>query len=173
MWEKAVAATLVIIGTQGFGCALCQEMQSKLYHEKEEKQMLLYMRNEIEFLHRPLQEIFDEIKDKVKEPYGTFLKNVSKRMQQGDGKTLKCLWYEELCKLEKGKSYPKEAMEYLKRIGENLGAAQDTFQSSALKLLQMELEDDINKNKKIKDEKTKLIQTLSLITGVFCVIVFV
>lgn len=173
MWEKAVAATLVIIGTQGFGWALCQEMQSKLYHEKEEKQMLLYMQNEIEFLRRPLHEIFDEIKDKVKEPYSAFLGNVSKRMKQEDGKSLNFLWSEEICKLEKEKSYPKEAILFLKRIGENLGAVQDTFQSSALKLLQLELEEDINKNKQIKDEKTKLIQSLSLITGVFCVIVFI
>lgn len=173
MWEKAVAATLVIIGTQGFGWALCQEMQSKIYHEKEEKQMLLYIRNEIEFLHRPLQEIFGEIKVKVKEPYRTFLENVSNRMLQEDGKSLNCLWKEEICELEKRKSYPGEAMEYLNRIGENLGAEQDTFQSSALKILQLELEEAINKNKAIKDEKTKLIQTLSLITGVFCVIVFV
>ena len=51
MWQKTVAAALVLCGAQGFGYALCQEMKCMLYHDTEQKQMLLYMTREIAFLH--------------------------------------------------------------------------------------------------------------------------
>ena len=54
MWQKTVAAALVLCGAQGFGYALCQEMKCMLYHDTEQKQMLLYMTREIAFLHRPI-----------------------------------------------------------------------------------------------------------------------
>ena len=47
MWQKTVAAALVLCGAQGFGYALCQEMKCMLYHDTEQKQMLLYMTREI------------------------------------------------------------------------------------------------------------------------------
>ena len=61
MWQKTVAAALVLCGAQGFGYALCQEMKCMLYHDTEQKQMLLYMTREIAFLHRPIQEILEQI----------------------------------------------------------------------------------------------------------------
>ena len=35
MWQKTVAAALVLCGAQGFGYALCQEMKCMLYHDTE------------------------------------------------------------------------------------------------------------------------------------------
>ena len=65
MWQKTVAAALVLCGAQGFGYALCQEMKCMLYHDTEQKQMLLYMTREIAFLHRPIQEILEQIGEKL------------------------------------------------------------------------------------------------------------
>lgn len=100
MWEKAIAGTLIILGTQGLGLTFFQEIQSKIYHEKEEKQMLLYINREIDFLHRPMMEIFEGIKERVKEPYQSFLKEVAIRMGSGEGQSLQCVWREETQKLE-------------------------------------------------------------------------
>ena len=76
MWQKTVAAALVLCGAQGFGYALCQEMKCMLYHDTEQKQMLLYMTREIAFLHRPIQEILEQIGEKLQEPYRTSLRKV-------------------------------------------------------------------------------------------------
>lgn len=173
MWEKAIAGTLIILGTQGLGLTFCQEIQSKIYHEKEEKQMLLYINREIDFLHRPMMEIFEGIKERVKEPYQSFLKEVAIRMGSGEGQSLQCVWREETQKLEHKGMYPKEAICYLYRIGECFGCEEDELQISTLSLLQKELEEDIEKMKKTKEEKGRMIQTLSLLAGIFCVVIFI
>ena len=43
LWGKIIAGLLILIGTQGFGMALSQEMKCILYHINEQKQMLFYI----------------------------------------------------------------------------------------------------------------------------------
>ncbi len=82
MWQKAVAGICVMVGAFGFGLSLCQEINSVLLHFKEQRRMLLFMIREISFLHRPMQEIFVAVGERLKEPYPDFLMAVSKRMEQ-------------------------------------------------------------------------------------------
>ena len=77
LWGKIIAGMLVLIGTQGFGMALSQEMKCLLYHMNEQKQMLFYIEREIAFLHRPMQEIFLSLSERLQKPYDSFLKKVA------------------------------------------------------------------------------------------------
>ena len=76
LWGKIIAGMLVLTGAQGFGLALRQEMKCILYHLNEQKQMLFYMMREISFLHRPMQEIFLSLADRLQKPYNVFLKDL-------------------------------------------------------------------------------------------------
>lgn len=172
MWEKAVAATLVLTGAQGFGFALCQEMQCRLYHDKEQKQMLLYITGEITFLHRPMQEIFFCISNRLQEPYRTFTRTVAERMEEERGKGLHSIWEEEVNHMQHTRSYPEKAMLHLHKIGACFGCEEDELQIATITLMQKELEEEIESIKQGKEEKSRLIQTLSLLAGVFCIVLF-
>ena len=172
MWQKTVAAALVLCGAQGFGYALCQEMKCMLYHDTEQKQMLLYMTREIAFLHRPIQEILEQRGEKLQEPYRSLTLEVACQMKKEDGRSLHTLWNEQTYKLRERRYYPPAAMDNLARIGECLGCEEDERQIASLRLLMGNLDDEIEKIKCRKEERSRLIQTLSLLAGIFCIVLF-
>ena len=76
LWGEFIAGIFVLTGAIGFGMALTQESKCILYHMKEQKQMLFYIERDIMFLHRPMQEIFLNIAERLQKPYDTFLLHV-------------------------------------------------------------------------------------------------
>lgn len=170
MWQKAVAGILVLCGTQGFGYAMCQEMKCLLYHDTEQKQMLLNMIGEISYLHRPMQEILERQQERIGSPYREFAASAARSMNEGV--CLRTIWSRQLEELQRGNRYPKKALEQLSRIGECLCFEDDGQQLNALKLLVAELEEEIGRIRSRKEERSRLIHTLSLLTGIFCIVLF-
>lgn len=99
MWQKFVAGTCVMTGALGFGWSLCREMSSDIQHLKLQKQILIYMIGEITYLHRPMEEIFDIIAEKIQPPYDVILSDISHKMKEREGKPLPSLWRETICSL--------------------------------------------------------------------------
>lgn len=171
MWGKTIAGIFIITGAFGFGRALCQDMNCTLKHLKEQKHMLIYMINEISFLHKPMQEVFESIEEKINEPYKKFINSVLNTMYKGSGAKLEDVWENEIKRMLKESLYPKLAIDYLYRFKRCFRGDKDRLQVEQLRLLEAELEEEIKTLVKEKDEKGRLIQTLSILAGVFCVIV--
>lgn len=172
MWEKAFAGILVVLGTQGFGYALCQNMKCRLYHNNQQKELLLYMIREISFLHRPIAEILEAASEQLDMPYSKFTQTVARRMEDGKGDGLGTIWQEETEKLKDSRCYPKTSMQNLSNIGKSVGCEEDEMQVEALNVMRMELEEEIKRTRCESEEKGKLIRPLSLIAGIFCVVLF-
>ena len=172
MWEKAFAGILVIIGAQGFGYALCQDMQCRLYHNNQQKELLLYMVREISFLHRPMVEILETVSEQLNKPYSEFTKEVARRMEEGNGEGLGTIWQEETNKLKNSRCYPKTSIQNLSKIGKCIGCEEDEMQIETLNIMRMELDEEIKRTRRERDEKGKMIRPLSLIAGIFCVVLF-
>lgn len=173
LWGKIVAGLFILIGTQGFGAALSQEIKCFLYHLNEQKQMLFYIIREISFLHKPMQEIFLSLSERLQKPYDVFLSAVAYRMDDGKGKSLSELWEEEVDKLEKNRCYPKKTFFYLRQMKRAFCCEEDEMQKESFSMLCEELEEEIHKIKKGKEEKDRLIRTLSLLAGILCIIIFI
>lgn len=173
MWEKTFAGVCVMVGASGFGWFICQEMNKVLFHFKEQKHMLLYMIREISFMHRPMQEIFANVSGRLKEPYQSFLLEVAACMEERDGKNLQDIWRDKAEILQKNGACPKESARMLLRVGECFGCEEDKMQTDALKLLEAELTELINTKSKEREEKGRLIQTLSVLAGIFCIVLFI
>ncbi len=173
MWQKTIAGMLVIIGTFGFGRALCNDINCVLYHLKEQRRMLTYIINEISFMHKPMQEIFEIINEKLNEPYKTFIKNILKEMDNRNGIKLEDIWKKEVKNIKNTNAYPQKAVSNLLAFKSCFGEQKDKMQIEAFRMFEAELCEEINRLSKEKAEKCKLIQTLSILTGVFCVILFI
>ena len=173
MWGKIVAGMHVLIGTQGFGMALSQEMKCILYHMNEQKQMLFYMEREISFLHRPMQEIFFSLSGRLQKPYDSFVKRVAEQMDDGSGRGLADIWEMEIDELYKNKCYPSKTFFYLSRMKRCFCCEEDEMQKEAFAMLSFELEESMDKMRKGKEEKDRLIRTLSLLAGVLCIVIFI
>lgn len=173
MWEKVIAGVLILLGTQGYGLSLSQETKCVLYHLNEQKQMLFYIVREIDFLHRPIPEIFQSLSERLRKPYNTFLKRVADRLENGSGRSLSEIWEEELDELEKERGYPKTAMEYLRKMKRCFSCEEDEMQKETFAMLREELEEEAMRIQGSRRERDRLIRTLSLLAGILCIVIFV
>lgn len=172
MWQKAVAGMCVMAGAFGFGWSLCQEMSCVLSHFCEQRRLLALMIREISFMHRPMQEIFPIVGERLKDPYKEFLYSLAKKMEQRSGKNLQELWKSQSELLKKNGGCPREALVTLLQIGDCFGCEEDKMQMDLLKMMEAELSEEISVRAKEKEGKSKLIQTLSVLAGIFCIVLF-
>lgn len=173
LWGEVVAGLLVLVGAQGFGTALSQEMKCMLYHMNEQKHMLFYIQREIAFLHRPMQEIFITLSERLQKPYDSFLKNVAMKMEDGSGRGLSNIWEEEIEELYGNRGYPKRTFFYLSQMTRCFYCEEDEMQKEAFAMISHELEVEIEKMRKGKEEKDRLIRVLSLLAGILCIVIFI
>lgn len=173
MWQKTIAGILIMLGAQGFGLALCQNMNNLKYHMQQQKQLVRYIIEEINYIQRPISEILEEHSKRLGNPYQSFAREVACHMNHVQGQSLYQIWESEIeNSIKNGCYFPAQALETLREIGKNLGCQEERLQVAMLQMLEMELEEKLNRQKKEKEEKGKLIQTLSLLTGVFCIVIF-
>lgn len=172
MWQKFVASACVMTGALGFGWALCQEMRCDIWHLKLQKQMLLYMIGEIAYLHRPLEEIFDIIVEKIEPPYDAFLSEISWQMGQRDGRSLMDIWRGTVAQMRRTADIPAVGAALLEQMGDCFACEGGELQIGALELFGQGLEDEIARRTAKKDENSKLIKALSTLTGILCIILF-
>lgn len=173
MWTKIVAAALVMSGAWGFGMAYSQNMQNIIFHETEQKRMLQLVIREIDYMHRPMLEIFDSISHRLNQTYQRLLTDVSEKAKENNGQGLEYIWDEQIKNIRITSSYSKKAVSNLVRMGQCFGYDEVQLQISAMKLLEKDIEEDIEQMKQEKADKGKLVKTLSMLAGFFILIVFI
>lgn len=169
MWQKFVASACVMTGALGFGWSLCSEMSNQIWHLKQQKQILLYISGEITYLHRPMEEIFDMISTKAESPYDQFLKEVSQRMKERNGKSLISIWNESI---QSTVGLIQTGRDYLIKMGDCFAYEGEQLQVQALGLFETELDSEIDRLTQKKNENSRLIKALSTLTGILCIILF-
>lgn len=172
MWQKFVAGACVMTGALGFGWAICSEMNSDIWHLKQQKQMLLYMAGEIAYLHRPMEEIFDIMAGRAAAPYDLFLGAVSQGMRERDGRSLICIWKEAVQDRASGADFPPLGIDHLIKMGNCFACEGEQLQVEALRLFGLELDSEIDRLTVKKNENSRLVRALSTLTGILCIILF-
>ncbi|MBD5470658.1 MAG: hypothetical protein HDR19_05970 [Lachnospiraceae bacterium] len=171
MWQKFIAGTCVMTGAVGFGLALCGELGSEIAHLKKQKELLLYIIGEITYLHRPIAEILHIAAERIGEPYATFLMDTSEQLDARSGRTLSEIWRANLALIEKD-AMPKESLYYMERMGACFGCEGDKMQVERLCLFERELDEKIAALSIKRRENSRLINALSTLTGVLCIVLF-
>ena len=119
-----------------------------------------------------MEEIFSNIGEKLQEPYRKMIADIAEQMGTECGRGLHTIWQESVSQMQQKRKYPKKAIEHMYKIGECLGCEEDDMQIASLTLISKELEEEIEDIKSRKEERSRLIQTLSLLAGVFCIVLF-
>lgn len=172
MWQKFVAGACVMTGALGFGWSLCGEMNSDIWHLKQQKQILLYISGEIAYLHRPMEEIFDLIAGKAEPPYDLFFSDVSGKMKERNGDSLIPIWNAAIYDRKNSADFSQTGIEYLARMGGCFAYEGEQLQVEALRLFELELDSGIDRLTAKKNENSRLIKALSTLTGILCIILF-
>lgn len=172
MWQKLVAGACVMTGAVGFGFAMCGELNNEIAHLKKLKELLGYIVGEITYLHRPVAEILSIAAERMGEPYAEFLEQTSVQLDRRNGRALSDIWSGNIALVGESK-LPREAMLYMERMGECFGLEGDKMQIESFKLFERGLDERIEELSEKRREDGKLINALSALAGVLCIVLFI
>lgn len=147
------------------------------YHEHVEqllgmKEILWMLWGEISYARTPLKEAFLHISAQKKEPFSSFLKKAAEGMD-GQEEEMAVYW-SHLVEEEAGKFlFTQEERGLLKRVGENFGYLDVQMQLKNLELYIGQAETLIQKAQEELKDRQKLSGTLSLMGGLFLIVLLI
>lgn len=171
MWQKLVAGACVMTGAVGFGLSMCGELNSEIAHLKKLKELLNYIVGEIAYLRRPAAEILSIAAERMGEPYAEFLERTSVQLDGRNGRALSDIWRSNIAFIGENKM-PREALFYMERMGECFGLEADKMQIESFKLFERGIDERIEELCERRKEDARLINALSALAGVLCIVLF-
>lgn len=171
MWQKLVAGACVMTGAVGFGFAVCGEINSTITHLKKLKELINYIIGEITYMHRPIAEILSIAAERMGEPYAEFLERTSVQLDERRGRALSDIWRANIAFIGENE-IPREALFYMERIGECFGLEGSNMQIESFRLFEHGLDERIDELIEKRREDARLINALSALAGVLCVVLF-
>ncbi len=169
---KLAGSILVVISSLLYGSKVCRELSEHVGQLVGLKEMLLMLRGEISYARTPLKEAFQQIAAQGKEPFSSFLEKAAQGLG-GKEENIGEFW-RRLVEQEAGNFYfSKEELGLLERVGENFGYLDVQMQLKNLELYMEQAQVLIEKAQKELMDRQKLARTLSLMCGLFLVILLI
>ncbi len=169
---KIAGGILVLAAAIFYGWKLSCEQQEHMEELVAMKEMFIMLAGEISYTKTPLKEAFLRIAQQNKEPFAGFLNQAAEGMEQNE-KSMGEFW-KNLVEQEKDRFFfSKEEESLLKRAGENFGYLDGQMQLKNLELYIGQAEVLIERSQKELKEKQKLSRTLSLMCGLFVIILLI
>lgn len=136
------------------------------------KEMFLMLWGEISYTRTPLKEAFLQIAAQGKEPFSSFLKKAAVTMEENE-ESMGIFW-SQLVEMEaESFLFTEEELGLLKRAGENFGYLDWQMQLKNLELYIGQAEVLIQNAQKELKERQKVYGTLSLMCGLFLIILLI
>lgn len=169
---KILGGALVLLAAVFYGFRLSMEQQEHLDQLLAMKEMFLMMAGEISYTKTPLREAFFRISEQNKEPFSGFLKQAAEELEENQ-ESIGVFWRNLVDREEARFLFSREEKELLKRAGENFGYLDGQMQLKNLELYIGQAEVMIERFQKELKEKQKLAQTLSVMCGLFVIILLI
>lgn len=169
---KLLGSILILSASMLYGWKVNEEQKEHVEQLIAMKEMFLMLQGEISYARTPLREAFLQIAAQGKEPFSGFLKRAAEGMGEQEGSMGE--FWGRLVEEEAGEFYfTREEQGLLKRAGENFGYLDVQMQLKNLELYMEQAEVFIqNAQKELKDRQ-KVARTLSLMCGLFLVILLI
>lgn len=155
-----------------YGWRLSMEQQEHMDQLIAMKEMFLMIAGEISYTRTPLREAFLRIARQNKEPFAGFLRQAAEELKKNQD-SMGVFWKRLVEQEEERFLFSREEKELLKRAGENFGYLDGQMQLKNLELYIGQADVMIEQFQKELKEKQKLIRTLSLMCGLFVIILLI
>ncbi|MEY8234210.1 stage III sporulation protein AB [Lachnospiraceae bacterium 66-29] len=166
---KLAGSILVITVSVLYGWQVRRELQEHVEQLVAMKEMFLMLWGEISYTRTPLKEAFLQIASQGKEPFSSFLLKAAEELEENES-SMGCFW-NRLVEQESNKFlFNEEERGLLQRAGENFGYLDGQMQLKNLELYMEQAEVLIRKAQKELKDKQKVSSVLSLMCGLFLVI---
>lgn len=168
---RVAGAVLILSSSFLFGMQQKQRLWEHVRQLVGCKEMLLMLSGEMSYAKAPLMEAFLHIAARGKEPFSSFLRDVALGMETRREQPLSEIWQNAL-KCRKDKFYfSGEEYELLESLGENFGYLDVQMQLNHLSLCIQQLDAKIVQAQEELAAKQKLYQYLSVMCGLFFILI--
>ena len=168
---KLAGSFLVIAVSLLYGWKVKEELKAHANQLVGMKEMLLMLQGEISYARTPLKEAFWQMASQGKEPFSSFLKRAAEEMEGNEGSIAE--FWGRLVEEAEDFFLTGEERELLKRVGENFGYLDTQMQLKNLELYIGQTEALIQKAQEELKDRQRLSATLSLMCGLFLVILLI
>lgn len=170
---KLVGAFLILVAAILFGVQMKQQLAEHVRQLLGLKEVLMMLAGEISYGKIPLSEAFLHIAERGKEPFGQVFREVSRRMEQERNHTLYEIWQSAVKHHEEIFTFSEDEMRIWMNLGENFGYLDMQLQLNNLRLYGQQIEEKLVQAQKELAVKQKLYQSLSVMSGLFLILIFI
>lgn len=170
---KILGAGLILFAAFAFGLQLKQKLAQHLKQLIGFKEMLLMLSAELSYLRAPLPEAFTHIAEQGKEPFGPLLLEVAGQMQEEQKRPLSEIWTEAVLRRRDTFYFTEEEFGILGGLSKNFGYLDVQMQLSNIALYVQQVEHYIEKASKELAVKQKMYQYLSVMCGLFLILILI
>ena len=172
MYIKLLGSLFLLGSAASIGFLKSEELAERVKMLQELKRMMIFLQGELRFHRASLAEAFENVSERVGEPFGSFLKETGKRLEE-KGAGFEEIWEETSAKLLNAEGLKKEDGQLLEVLKNSLGYLDLTLQTETLNLAILQTEDSIKKAKEQQERKGKLYQTMGVTVGTLLVLLII
>lgn len=170
---KMAGISLILTASVLYGYMLRMRLHEHLDQLIGMKEFLLMLSGEISYARAPLEEAFLHIAEQGREPYVSLLKRVRERMIAGGEFSLKEIWMQELAQQKDQFLLTEDEYRILKNSSDHFGYLDWEMQIKNIAVYEQQVEVKIIQAQNELAAKQKIYQYLSVMGGLFLIILFI
>lgn len=160
------------MGAAGYlSVSLSQNMDRRNIELRSLYSIFLQLKSEIQYMSNTLPECFFTLAKGAKEPLKEWLSTLADKMENKENAGFSDIWKEEINHLDKISALTPDDLEPLKELADKLGIADVTAQMKAIDYVLLHIERNRTILEEEKEQKKKVIVTLSLFCGFMTLII--
>lgn len=171
--QKILGVILILLVSMIAGYQLRQGLYLHLHHMLVLKEVILALKGEISYGKMPVPEVLCKIAVEKPEPFGPFLEEAAKRIGEERGKHLSEIWKESLKHHEKDFISSREEYWLVEHLGDNLGSWDRETQIHQLEIVIGQVEHCILEVEKEIAVKQRLYPYLTVMCGLFVILILI
>ena len=173
MYIKLVVCAGFLAASSMIGFTKARALEQRVTRLFQWKRSLVLVQGSLRFHRAALWECFEEVSERVEEPFSSFYGKVSERLQKKEEGGFSKIWEEASGELVRDGSFAKEDAPLLELLGESLGHLDLTMQMDQLELVLLQTDENFRQAREQKEQKEKLYQTMGVTVGMLLVLLII
>ncbi|MCC2253485.1 stage III sporulation protein AB [Ruminococcus sp. CLA-AA-H200] len=169
--QRVIGAVLILTATAGAGYMYGRDLKEYLRKMIYLRYVFGLIRGEISYTSAPLPEIFFSIGEKIREPYGLWLKMTARELEDREESGFTRAWNRCADRYLRGLGLKYEHMILIKEPGTFLGSLQKDTLDHTLQLYLNRMDLEIEKLRDGLAAKVRVGSCLGVMSGIFLIVI--
>lgn len=164
---KIIGALLIISATSLWGVRMANGFKDEYRQIQYIQKILWQIKSRIGYTRADLGEVFLQVARELREPYKSWLMDISLELERNDGRLIAQVWREQTKEKLSSSGLPEIEIQRMAQVGDCMGSADIELQMKNLELYISELEQSMNEMRPEIQEKVRVYHWLGVTGGVF------